>query len=131
MFYAIEYAYGSTVVNNGNRADKVYEFTRRALRDAWVDAGPPDFTASGYRDKASARMPLVRNALAGAYDGDSEAWVIVARQRVEGSPVLGEYNAVIFEDWRESDHMKWVATAPMAEVVSWAKATHDAAIARP
>ncbi len=42
MFYAIRYAYGSTVANDGNRADEVYEFTARRLRDAWVADGPPE-----------------------------------------------------------------------------------------
>ena len=70
MFYAIEYAYGSTVSNEGNRADKVYQFTRRALRDAWVAAGPPDISASGYRANGSARSPLVRGADI-RYDGDA------------------------------------------------------------
>lgn len=133
MFYAIEYAYGSTVVNNGNRADsdrpirqlswKVYEFTRRALRDAWVAAGPPDTSASGYRATATARTPLVRKALTGAYDGDREAWRILAEQRVDGSPALAQFRAVIFDDWSESDHDKWVATAKEAEILSWARDT--------
>lgn len=127
MFYAIEYAYGATVVNNGNRADKIYEFTRRALRDAWVAAGNPDMSASGYRAAATARNPLVRKALMGAYDGDSEAWPIIARQRVEGSAILSSYSDVIFADWSEGDHAKWVATAPMNEVVSWAKEAAEAA----
>jgi len=39
MFYAIEYAYGSTVINNGGRADKVYKFERKAARDAFVSDG--------------------------------------------------------------------------------------------
>lgn len=120
MFYAIEYAYGATVVNNGNRADKIYEFSRRALRDAWVAAGDPDMSASGYRAAATARNPLVRKALMGAYDGDSEAWPIIARQRVEGSPALSRYAETILYDWPTSDHSKWVATAPEREVVEWA-----------
>lgn len=41
MFYAIEYAYGSHVINNGpgGRADKIYKFKRAVDRDAFVDAG--------------------------------------------------------------------------------------------
>lgn len=126
-FYAVEYAYGATVINNGTRADKVYEFTARKLRDVWVAAGSPNVSAAGYRAAAKARNPLVRNALDGAYDGDSEAWEIVARQRVEGSPILSSYADTVFADWSDPGHAKWVATASMREVVSWAKATHEAA----
>ncbi len=39
MFYAIEYAYGSTVINNGGRADKVYKFERKSARDKFVSEG--------------------------------------------------------------------------------------------
>lgn len=126
MFYAIEYAYGATVVNNGTRADKVYEFTRRALRDAWVSAGDPNASASGHRTAATARNPLVRKALTGAYDGDSEAWALLARQRVEGSPVLSRHADTILYDWPEGEHAKWVAIAPEREIVEWAKAAAEA-----
>lgn len=39
MFYAIEYAYGSNVINKGGRADKVYKFERKAARDKFVSDG--------------------------------------------------------------------------------------------
>lgn len=61
-FYAIEYAYGRTVVNNGNRPDRVHQFATIAERDRWIADGPPDVTASGYREEAGARHPLVRKA---------------------------------------------------------------------
>jgi hypothetical protein len=126
MWYAVEHAYGSHVENNGNRADKVYEFTRRALRDAWIADGPPDLTAPGVRTAATSRSPMVRKALTTAYDGDSEAWEVLARQRVAGSERLSQYADVIFSDWMEADHAKWVASAKEAEIVSWAKAIREA-----
>ena len=127
MFYAIEYAYGSTVVNNGHRADKVYEFTARARRDTWVAAGPADISASGYRAAAAARNPLVRNADY-KYDGDAEAWEIIARQRVDASPALARYaDTLIKYDWSMPGHFKWLATAKEAEIVSWAHDTEQAA----
>jgi hypothetical protein len=127
MFYAIEHAYGShIVVNNGNRADKVYEFSRRALRDAWVNDGPPDTTAPGVRTAASARHPLVRKALTAAYDGDVEAWEVLARQRVEGSPALTQYRDMLIDyDWCEPSHWPMVATTREAELIAWAKAARD------
>lgn len=37
-FYAIVYAYGRNVVNNGNRADHVYRFETAAERTRFLDA---------------------------------------------------------------------------------------------
>ena len=126
MWYAIEYAYGATVNNNGTRADKVYEFSRRALRDAWVADGPPDVSASGYRATATARTGLVRKADY-RYDGDGEAWQVLGEQRLDASPALAPHRAIIAEDWNEPGHWRWVATAPEREIVSWARDTERAA----
>ena len=76
MFYAIEYAYGSHVINNGNRADRVLEFTAKRLRDAWVAAGNPNTTASGYRETISARAAIMSRRNGGA------TWAL-ARNRLE------------------------------------------------
>ena len=126
MFYAIERAYGSHVVNNGNRADKVYQFTAKRLRDAWVAAGPWSSTESGYREIARATHPLVRSELRGAYDGDAEAWRVVGLERVHMSPLLTRYRDEIEDDWPELDHWRWVARAAEAEIVSWAQAVREA-----
>lgn len=121
MFYAIKYAYGSTVVNNGPRADDVFEFSQRRLRDAWVSAGPPDISASGYRASASARHPIVR-AADSKRDGDDEAWYILASSRVDASPTLATHrDAILDSGWREKDHLAWVARAPERDIVRWAK----------
>ena len=40
-WYAIEYAYGPQVINNGNRADTVREFSTKTERDEWVKQGNP------------------------------------------------------------------------------------------
>jgi hypothetical protein len=127
MWYAIEHAYGShIVVNNGNRADKVYEFSRRALRDAWCSDGPADLTAPGVRTPATSRHPLVRRALTAAHDGDSAAWEVLARQRVDASPALTQYRDMLIDyDWCEPDHWPMVATMKEAELIAWAKATRD------
>lgn len=124
MFYAIEYAYGSHVINNGNRADRVLEFTAKRLRDAWVAAGNPNTTASGYRETISARAPQVRNA-DGLEDGDREGWTAIAETRVDSSAALRKHRAIIFYDWTEADHYRWVATAPEREIVSWAAETEQ------
>jgi hypothetical protein len=40
-YYAIEYAYGSDVLNNGQRADRVMHFDSKEERNTWVAEGPP------------------------------------------------------------------------------------------
>ena len=39
MFYAVEYAYGSHVVNCGQRADLCYKFPNRQARGRWLQDG--------------------------------------------------------------------------------------------
>lgn len=124
MFYAIEYAYGRHVVNNGPRADTVLEFTSRRLRDAWGQDGPPHSDA-GCRDVLSARHPLVRKA-SWIEDGDGYGWRALGRQRVERVPALAEYRHELCEiDWPDRDHWKFVATDPEREIISWAEAAAE------
>jgi len=114
MWYAVE-------------GGKVFEFSRRALRDAWVANGPSDVTASGYRAAATARDTIVRKADY-KHDGDSEAWAFKARRRVDASPALAPHRELLVEyDWCNPDHARWVATAAEYEIVSWAIATAKAA----
>lgn len=124
MFYAVEYTYGSHVVNNGNRADRIVEFTRRKLRDAWVAAGSPQI-GPGERGNLSARSPLVRKSY-GLEDGDREAWKVLAEQRVDRSSALTthRYDLLVYE-WAEPDHLMWVATAPEREILSWARSVKE------
>jgi hypothetical protein len=119
-FYAIEYAYSSTVANNGARADRVLRFTRRNLRDAWVSAGPAQ-DSPGYRAIVGARDPLVRKA---DYleDGDIEAWETVACERVAVSPRLQEYRyELAYYDYASEEHWRKVATASERELIAFAK----------
>jgi hypothetical protein len=45
-----------------------------------------------------------------------------AVRRVRASPRLSEYEDIIFADWSEGDdHLRWVATATVKEIESWAK----------
>lgn len=45
-----------------------------------------------------------------------------ARQRVSEIPELDEISETIFYDWPNWDeHMRWIATAPVAEIVDWAE----------
>lgn len=122
MFYAIEYTYGRTIQNdNGGRGDRVLEFTRRELRDAWVNDGTL-LDGPGNRENLSARHPFVRKAH-GLENGDGDGWQVLAIARVDASAALGRYrdNLLIY-DWMEPDHLKWVATAPEREIISWARA---------
>ena len=49
-------------------------------------------------------------------------WQTLAQQRVDSCKELSPYNSIIFyESWADWDeHLEWVATAPTAEIVSWA-----------
>lgn len=61
MFYAVKYAYGSTVVNHGNRPNTVYSFRTRTERDEFVEHGDTDYIdQSGYREEISADHTYVR-----------------------------------------------------------------------
>lgn len=122
MFYAIEYAYGRNVVNNGNRGDRVLEFSAKRLRDAWVGAGSFDVNSSGARDVLTARDSRVRG-VQGLEDGDSEAWRVMAEKRVDNSAALRKHYTILFYDWSEAGHNRWVATALEREIVAWAKET--------
>ena len=53
-YYAIEYAYGAHVVNNGVRADSIRRFSTRLERDWWVSHGAKE------RDALMADDPRVR-----------------------------------------------------------------------
>ena len=45
-----------------------------------------------------------------------------ARQRVSETPELDAVSDTIFYDWPNwSEHMQWIATAPIAEIVDWAE----------
>ena len=45
-----------------------------------------------------------------------------AERRVSRSPKLSQYNDVIFYDWPNmKEHLEWVVSAPVDEIISWAK----------
>lgn len=44
------------------------------------------------------------------------------RERVNNTPELSKHEATIFYNWNETDHLEWIATAPVAEIVAWAEA---------
>ncbi len=122
MFYAIEYAYGRNIVNNGNRGDRVLEFSAKRLRDMWVEAGSPDMNSSGYREILTARDSRVRG-VEGLENGEGEGWIIMARARINASVALWQhrYNLDMY-DWCTYRHAKWVATAPEREILDWVEA---------
>jgi sulfur carrier protein ThiS len=128
MFYAIEHAYGGNVVNNGQRADRILEFSSRKLRDAWVADGPVYIAAPGYRSKAGARDSIVRKA-DWKDDGDSEGWSVLAHQRVESAPKLQPYRDILIDyDWCDgNDHSQWVATAKEKDILDWAQTIQEQA----
>ena len=45
-----------------------------------------------------------------------------ARNRVDSTEALKPFEATIFYDWPNWDeHLEWIATAPVAEIVDWAE----------
>ena len=45
-----------------------------------------------------------------------------ARARVKSTPTLQKFAETIFYDWPNWDeHMEWIATAPVKEIVDWAE----------
>lgn len=119
MFYAIHHRYGRHIQN----ADRVYAFTRRELRDAWVDANEQ------HRSTASARDSIVRTTRRDHVDGDVEGWEVIARRRVASHPQLDEYRyELVHYDWGNPEHWQWVATASIRELRVWAKAMKKDAV---
>lgn len=65
-FYAIVYAYGRNVINNGTRADHVYRFSTEAERQRFVD----EMERSGQdADAIRASHPDVKKAIRYAAQG--------------------------------------------------------------
>ena len=48
--------------------------------------------------------------------------MIAAVARVDSTPELSNFSNVIFCEWEnEDDHLRWVATADVNEIVHWAE----------
>lgn len=46
-----------------------------------------------------------------------------ARERVKNTQELDQFENIIFYDWPNWDeHLEWIATAPVSEIVDWAEA---------
>lgn len=59
----------------------------------------------------------------------SKDWYKEAERRVWVTPELKAHETTIFYDWPEGDeHWKWIATAPVKEIVNWAETVEAAAI---
>lgn len=47
-----------------------------------------------------------------------------ARDRVDNDDYLREHEDILFYDWPNwEEHMQWVATAPVDEIIGWANDT--------
>ena len=118
MFYAVEYAYGRNVQNNGARADQIMTFTASKLRVAWVGDGV-QLDGPGNRAALIAADPRIKGQW--LEDGDKAAWEVIAAARVAASPGLSAHKGIIFHDWNDGGHAEWVATASQREIINWAK----------
>ena len=122
MFYAIEYAYGRNVQNNGARADQIMTFTASKLRVAWVGDGV-QLDGPGNRATLIAADPRIKGQW--LEDGDKAGWEVIAAARVVASPKLNAHKHVICRDWGDSAHAEWVATSSEEKIISWIEAVDD------
>lgn len=85
---------------------------------AAVTAGNDPLYGRGSWNLASGPYASIEEAEAACpSDADFEAG---ARLRVEHTPGLSRFSAVIFYGWPNwAEHMRWIATAPVAEIVDW------------
>jgi hypothetical protein len=127
-FYAIEHRYGSGMIDqDGDLIGRVLQFTRRALRDAWVEDGPTMLSEPGFREALRARHPKVRKA---DYleNGDIEAYECLARERVSNSPKLRPYRHELIDyDLCRLDYWKEVATDEERSLIEWAQTVREQA----
>jgi hypothetical protein len=64
-------------------------------------------------------MPRIKEHAIGGVDYDLYQ---MACRRVERSPRLSKYEALIFADWPEGDdHLRWVISGSVGEIEEWAK----------
>lgn len=119
MYYAICYAYGARVVNNGNRADEIMYFSEQRLRDAWVQRGPASFTESGYRESIAANDPRVLGTEIDSALDDHAGWHALALNRLERDADLNRDKFLIVNPdahMEPLDHLQWVVTASATEL---------------
>ena len=72
-YYAVEYAYGASVVNNGARADTVRRFATEAERGAWVSQSNP-VNQAGFRLPVKADHPAVRRLRRAEAEHGEQVW---------------------------------------------------------
>ena len=65
-YYALVYAYGRRIINNGNRADHVYKFDTEGERTRFIDEQERDGNDA---DPVKATHPDVKKALRYAQQG--------------------------------------------------------------
>ena len=73
-------------------------------------------------DIAVDKLEVIKGELAMEEQNKREGLLNTAHERVDNIPELREYEDIIFYDWSNWDeHIEWVATAPIDEIVDWAK----------
>jgi len=81
----------------------------------FMDAQDPDAPQVDADDVEA----IVESLLADGTEG-------IARHRVEHNEALDEYADEIWYDWPNwGEHVDWIATAPVSEIVAWAKSIRD------
>ncbi len=76
--------------------------------------------AQGFRSKSE----VITMAIDRMYQQEVHdiAAIDAAMARVNTTPQLVPHKPTIFADWNEGDeHWRWIASAPVAEIVAWAE----------
>ena len=93
--------------------DQCYAFTTERLQAAFLRA---------YRQAVPIILPAAHTEVR---EGAWDAWVQLANERVDAEPQLHPYRDLLFADWNETDHPKWVATQPLEEILDWCDALRN------
>jgi hypothetical protein len=84
-----------------------YEFTTERLHAAFLRA---------YRQAVPIILPAAHTEVR---EGAWDAWLQLAHERVDAEPQLCPHRDLLFSDWVETDHSRWVATQPLEKILAW------------
>lgn len=76
------------------------------------------------RNFDGSKSAAIHQALGAMMSNDTET---IARTRIDNTPELAAHADTILTDWPNwTEHMAWIATAPVSEIVDWAESIENA-----
>lgn len=100
---------------------RVYVFSTKRLHDAWLRDNREGQSIS----EAEAEQHTEAGVWVEDESADQEAYVVLARERVNGSKRLSKYRDTLLADWNDSGHWQYVATSTEKELIDWVKAIEN------